>query len=365
MTVIYLIRHAEAEGNMYRVFQGHKDVMLTERGELQAKALAERFRDIPIDAVYSSDLYRASATAAGICRIHALPLHRTAALREQFVGPWEGHPLGEVARTDPEQMENFRKNLAAWYLPGAETVEQVRERVMNTLKDIAARHDGQTVAVVSHGAAIRYVLGAIRGDDLDAISRTRTGENTGVTVLGAENGVFRITAPEDISHLEQWMEKLQGRPYRRLRSGLQVGLWYRDPTAEEREQWLSAAGEDPAAYGEADVRLAMRQDKAVGVLAMRPERGAEQARGWIDVLWISPEERGNSYGTQLLGQAVYAFREKGRDLLLAETAAEEDSGRAFLEKRGFRPSGVGADGDVVMEKSIALRPLELPAGSDG
>ena len=112
MTVIYLIRHAEAEGNMYRVFQGHKDVMLTERGELQAKALAERFRDIPIDAVYSSDLYRASATAAGICRIHALPLHRTAALREQFF--WEQQWAKDCLLTsdevsDPALKELFRQ----------------------------------------------------------------------------------------------------------------------------------------------------------------------------------------------------------------------------------------------------------------
>ena len=64
MTTIYLIRHAEAEGNVYRVYQGQHDTLLTETGKLQAQALGERFRDVHVDAVYSSDLYRAAATAA-------------------------------------------------------------------------------------------------------------------------------------------------------------------------------------------------------------------------------------------------------------------------------------------------------------
>ena len=51
MTVIYLIRHAEAEGNLYRRIQGHWNGQVTPRGFRQIDALAERFRDVPIDAV--------------------------------------------------------------------------------------------------------------------------------------------------------------------------------------------------------------------------------------------------------------------------------------------------------------------------
>ena len=43
MTTIYLIRHAEAEGNLYRRVQGHWDGQVTPRGDLQIAALAERF----------------------------------------------------------------------------------------------------------------------------------------------------------------------------------------------------------------------------------------------------------------------------------------------------------------------------------
>ena len=56
MTTIYLIRHAEAEGNLYRIAQGQANSSITDRGERQIQALARRFADIPIDAVYASAL---------------------------------------------------------------------------------------------------------------------------------------------------------------------------------------------------------------------------------------------------------------------------------------------------------------------
>ena len=66
MTTVYLIRHAEAEGNLYRRFQGWHDGLITEKGTQQIEALAARFADIPIDAVYSSDLRRTMTTAGAI-----------------------------------------------------------------------------------------------------------------------------------------------------------------------------------------------------------------------------------------------------------------------------------------------------------
>ena len=53
MTTIYLIRHAEAEGNLYRIAQGQDNSNLTDRGWRQVQALEERFKDVHIDAVNS------------------------------------------------------------------------------------------------------------------------------------------------------------------------------------------------------------------------------------------------------------------------------------------------------------------------
>ena len=55
MTKIYLVRHAEAEGNLYRIAHGHYNGLITDwRGPKQIRALAQRFEGIRVDAVYSS-----------------------------------------------------------------------------------------------------------------------------------------------------------------------------------------------------------------------------------------------------------------------------------------------------------------------
>lgn len=63
MTTIYLIRHAEAEGNVFRRIHGQYDSCVTPNGRRQIAALAQRFAGIPVDAVYASDLKRTCLTA--------------------------------------------------------------------------------------------------------------------------------------------------------------------------------------------------------------------------------------------------------------------------------------------------------------
>ncbi|MEI3304771.1 MAG: histidine phosphatase family protein [Dysosmobacter sp.] len=89
MTKLYLIRHAEAEGNLYRIAQGQYNSIITDRGWRQIRALERRFQDIHVDAVYASDLYRTCATASAIYRPKGLELHRRRDLREICVGVWE------------------------------------------------------------------------------------------------------------------------------------------------------------------------------------------------------------------------------------------------------------------------------------
>ena len=161
MTTIYLIRHAEAEGNLYRIAQGQANSSITDRGERQIQALARRFADIPIDAVYASDLYRTCATASAIYKPKGLPLHRRRDLREICVGVWEEKTWGEIARQDPAQLENFNHRLHLWHVEGAETPQAVQTRLLAAVRDIAAANDGKTAAVFSHGCAIRLLLAAL------------------------------------------------------------------------------------------------------------------------------------------------------------------------------------------------------------
>ena len=102
MTTLYIIRHAEAEGNLYRRIHGWYNSLITEKGYRQIAALAARFRDVPIDAVYSSDLFRTMTTARAVYETHGLELHTRPDLREISMGTWEDRTWGEAARFDRE-----------------------------------------------------------------------------------------------------------------------------------------------------------------------------------------------------------------------------------------------------------------------
>ena len=88
MTTIYLIRHAEAEGNLYRRAHGWYNSTITDRGYRQIAALTKRFTDTKFDAVYSSDRFRTMITALSIYKTHG---PRAARDRRGLLG---GYPVG-------------------------------------------------------------------------------------------------------------------------------------------------------------------------------------------------------------------------------------------------------------------------------
>ena len=81
-TKIFLVRHAEAEGNLFRVAHGQYDSNLTPRGYRQLHYLRERFRGEKLDAVYGSDLTRTHATASALYVPRGLDFRPEPRLRE-------------------------------------------------------------------------------------------------------------------------------------------------------------------------------------------------------------------------------------------------------------------------------------------
>ena len=94
MTTLYLIRHAEAEGNVFRRLQGQYDSFITPNGMKQIAALAKRFDGVAVDAVYASDLTRTRTTAQAICVPKGLEIHPEPRFREMHCGVWENLPCG-------------------------------------------------------------------------------------------------------------------------------------------------------------------------------------------------------------------------------------------------------------------------------
>ena len=77
MTQIFLVRHGQSEGNLFRRVQGQTDVELTADGKAQLPYLTKRFAETPLAAVYTSPLHRAEETAAAIVAGGTSPFLRT------------------------------------------------------------------------------------------------------------------------------------------------------------------------------------------------------------------------------------------------------------------------------------------------
>ena len=357
MTRIYLVRHAEAEGNLYRIAQGQDNSNLTDRGWRQVAAVERRFADIHVDAVYASDLYRTCATASAIYKPKGLPLHRRKDLREICVGAWEQRTWGDIAREDAEQMTNFSIHPDRWFVEGAESPQQVTERVLGAAREIAAANEGKTVVLVSHGYAIRLLLAAVQGIPLADLAKTPVADNTAVSLIEFENGEMQVVFRDDSSHLKT-PEYLAGEKVLLRASALEVGLYFRPLRLPEQAEEFAAfveeiwreTGREPAfdrgrLLADAAGRITLvgfRQEEFVGVVQMMPEEG------WLSLVCVKENARQKGFGAQLIGQAVLASRRAGSGVL--RTA--RSSGEKFFADYGFVPVEDG----TVLEKHIAFDP---------
>lgn len=202
-TKIYLIRHAEAEGNWRRTFQGHSDGEISEKGHRQLELLSGRFCDVTLDAVYSSPLRRAMATAQAVNRA-GLPIITDERLIEINGGGFEGLRFDELSEHFPTEHENWRLSPHLFTAPDGESMESVYARMREVMGEIAKNNAGKTVAVASHGCAIRNYQCFALGLALPHISEVTWCDNTAVTELEYDEDFSpRIILLGDSSHLPE------------------------------------------------------------------------------------------------------------------------------------------------------------------
>lgn len=365
MTTVYLIRHAQSEGNLYRRILGWQDGKLTRTGREQAAALEPRFRDVPLDAVYSSDLRRAADTARAIAGPKGLEVRTDPGFREVNLGDLSDIPYGEFLHRDPEGYEAFFSCSPQWAVQEGESFQQTADRMTSALFRCAARHHGGRVAIVSHAMAIRCLQAALRGKHPGEFAGAALGENTAVSCYEIQGDRFRVVFENDVSHL----------PPRLTAAGLRAGrepappVWFRamDLVSEgearfyykaRAEAWeglhgslrgfdgqgfLNEAREqllwDPRA-----VQQVMFQDEAIGLLQLATLQGAADGVGHIPFLYLRPDCRGRGMGVQLLGQAVSVYRDMGRKRLRLLCDPENGTAQRFYGRHGFEKTGQAPGG---------------------
>lgn len=174
MTRLVLLRHGQTDWNLQRRFQGHLDVPMNDTGRAQARAAAPVVAAEGPGAIVSSHLSRALDTAREVAAVTGLPVATDERLAEIHVGSWGGLTTDEMAARDPEAAAALRSGADFRRSPTGETAEEVGRRVRLALLDAAARHEGGTTLVVSHGLALRTATAALLGWPAPAASQLET-----------------------------------------------------------------------------------------------------------------------------------------------------------------------------------------------
>jgi probable phosphoglycerate mutase len=209
VTVILLARHGESDWNRERRWQGHADRPLTERGEAQARALADRLAEIRLDAVYSSDLQRARVTAETVARPRGLEVHVRPELREVDVGSWSGLTRDDAQQRFPEAYARWLEGGSGW--TDGESYETMSKRVLGVVAEMVAAHPDGWVFVVSHGGPIRAVHAAALGMDVHEYRRLRPVEpNARLSAVCAEDDrLTRLCPASEIPDLVAEDERIR------------------------------------------------------------------------------------------------------------------------------------------------------------
>lgn len=187
---LYLVRHGELIVDERHRFLGQLDVPLSPKGKLQARALQEWFRRIPLSQVYCSDLSRSRETAEIMIEARAIPLRECRELREISLGLWEGCALSDIATRYPKAFRARGEDLAHYRPDGGESFEDCQTRARAVMSEILAMPPGEFL-IAGHAGVNRVILCQALGVPLQNLFRIAQDYGC-VNVLEYKGGVCRV-----------------------------------------------------------------------------------------------------------------------------------------------------------------------------
>ncbi|PYS40041.1 MAG: hypothetical protein DMG14_11915 [Acidobacteria bacterium] len=197
MAMFYLVRHGDT-GVSNMISGRMSGVHLTQAGREQAQHLADRFSDIPADALYSSPLERALETAHAIATVLDLPVRIAGEITEIDYGDWTGKSFDDLS-PDP-RWQFFNSFRSAAQIPHGENMIQVQSRFLGWMEQVRRDDAQKRIVVVSHQDPIRAVVTYYAGLHVDMFYRFDI-SHASVTVIEIENSKPRVLTLNNVRSL--------------------------------------------------------------------------------------------------------------------------------------------------------------------
>jgi 2,3-bisphosphoglycerate-dependent phosphoglycerate mutase len=200
-TRIIAIRHGETAWNVDTRIQGQLDISLNAKGRWQAAQAARALASESIDAIYSSDLLRAWATAMAVAETASRSVVTRSGLRERGFGAFEGKTFAEIALLWPEQSQAWRTREPGFAPEGGESLIDFRARIVGEVTALASQHQGQQIVLVAHGGVMDVLYRAATRQEIQAPRTWDLGNANINRLLWTPQGLS-IVGWGDNAHLE-------------------------------------------------------------------------------------------------------------------------------------------------------------------
>jgi len=198
--LIFFVRHGLTDWNVQRRFQGTCDIPLNEAGLAQARTAAERCAQLGFERIYHSTLARAAQTAQIIADSANVPLIPCPGFNEVSLGAFQGLNHDEAKAQYPAEYAHYFADRVNAAPPQGESLYQVQQRALKTLDEIEQDAEGcARIAVVSHGALLKSLLGGVAGIPLGR-SGGRDVSNGSISVVESSGGHRRLLTLNAVAH---------------------------------------------------------------------------------------------------------------------------------------------------------------------
>ena len=201
VTRVLAIRHGETAWNLATRIQGQIDIGLNDTGHWQARRLALAVAGDGVSALYSSDLQRARLTAQAVAEHCGLAVVSDEGLRERGFGIFEGQTYAEIEKRWPALALRWRQRDPDFGPEGGETLAAFYARSVACATRLAARHPGETIALVAHGGVMDCLYRAATRVGLQAPRTWQLGNASINRLLYSPEG-FTLVGWNDELHLD-------------------------------------------------------------------------------------------------------------------------------------------------------------------
>ncbi len=158
ITRVWLIRHGEPEASAQDRCYGKADFGLSAEGVSQVQAATTLLEGEELTAIYASPRTRTLESARILAEPRGMTVETLNALAEIDFGDFEGRTYDEIEFCHPEIYRQWMDHPTEAEFPNGESFDSMWTRVTEAMRELLAKHAGQTIALIAHGGVNRIVL---------------------------------------------------------------------------------------------------------------------------------------------------------------------------------------------------------------